>query len=152
MRQSEAGRPGRTHVQAYTPKPRTPHHLNPTWSVYVQSSTHKTVQYDLKTAPTTVGLKVAAQLATMKANYAAKMNSLVTAQLLTSGVLDAIPIIGPLRGKHYAFSNRLWKIKQQYDGAAATAMAQAEFLRWKTVCTPADLTNIALTVHNLVVA
>jgi hypothetical protein len=118
----------------------------------VKSSAHKTVAYDLKTDATTVGLKIAAQLATMKSGFASKTNSLVTAQLLTSGVLDAIPIIGPLRGKHYAFSNQLWKITQNYDGAAATAMAQAIFLRWKTVCTPADLTNIALTVYNLAVA
>lgn len=118
----------------------------------MKSSTDKIANYDQKVAPTTVGLKVAAQLATMKASFASKTNSLVAAQLLTSQVLDTIPIIGPMRGRHYAFSNRLWKIQQHYDGAAATAMAQAEFLRWKTICTPADLTNIALTVFNLVVA
>ena len=118
----------------------------------MKSDSSKIANYNAKTAPTTVGLKVAAQLATMKTNFASQTNSLVTAQLLVSGVLDGIPIIGPLRGKHYAFANRLWKIKQLYDGAAATAMAQTEFNRWKTVCTPADLTNIALTVFNLVVA
>lgn len=120
----------------------------------MQSSTHKTVQYDLKTDPTTVGLKVAAQLATMKTNYAAKMNSLVTSQLLASDAMDNMvpPIIGPSRGKHYAFVNRLWAITQRYDGTARTAMAQAEFLKWSGTCTPADLTALALQVFNIVVA
>jgi uncharacterized ParB-like nuclease family protein len=117
----------------------------------MKSSNVKIANYDAKTAPTTVGLKVAAQLATMKQSFAAKTNSLVTAQLLTSGVLDSIPIIGPERGKHYAFSNRLWKITQQYDDLAATAMANAEFLRWKVLCAPANLSAIALQVYNLVV-
>lgn len=112
----------------------------------------KITAYNSKTTPATVSLKVAAQLSTMKATYAATMNSLVAAQLLTAGVLDGLGIIGPLRGKHYAFSNRLWKIQRHYNGVAATAMAQAEFLRWKTICTPADLTAIALQVYNLVVA
>jgi hypothetical protein len=134
------------------PKARPDLTTDPELEYNMQSSTHKTVQYDLKTDPTTVGLKFAAALATMKSGFAAKTNSLVTSQLLTAGVLDSIPIIGPLRGRHHAFSNQLWKIKQNYDGAAATAMAQAMFLRWKTICTPADLTDIALTVHNLVVA
>ena len=120
----------------------------------MKSSEHKTTAYNLKTDPTTVGLKVAAQLATMKTNYAAKMNSLVTSQLLASDAMDNMvpPIIGPSRGKHYAFVNRLWAIVQKYDGSARTAMAQAEFLRWSTACTPADLTALALQVFNIVVA
>lgn len=108
--------------------------------------------YDAKTAPTTVGLKVAAQLSTMKQSFAAQTNSLVASQLLTAAVLDAATIVGPTRGRYHAFSNRLWKICQHYNGAAATQMAQIEHDKWEAVCQSAVMIDIALDVYDLTVA
>lgn len=108
--------------------------------------------YDAKSAPTTVGLKIAAQLSTMKQSFASKTNSLVSSQLLTAGVLDAATIVGPQRGRYHAFSNRLWHICQHYNGAAATQMAQIEHDKWEAVCQSAVMIDIALTVYSLVVA
>jgi len=106
--------------------------------------------YDLKTAPTTVGLKVAAQLTTMRASFASATNDLVAAQLLTAVELDKGAIVGPMRGRYYAFSNRLWKICRHYNGAAATAMGQAEIARWTATCDKPLLITIALNVYSLV--
>lgn len=106
--------------------------------------------YDLKTAPTTVGLKVAAQLTTMRSSFAAMTNSLVASQLLTATELDDGAIVGPMRGRYHAFSNRLWKICRHYNGLAATAMGQVEIARWTATCDKPLLITIALNVHSLV--
>lgn len=118
----------------------------------MQSDTHMIAAYDAKTAPTTVGLKVAAQLSTMKQSFAAQTNSLTASQMLTAGVLDAATIVGPMRGRYHAFSNRLWKITQNYNGAAATQMAQIEHDKWEGCAQSAVMINIGLTVYNLIFA
>jgi hypothetical protein len=108
--------------------------------------------YNAGTAPTTVGLKIAAQLSTMKLSFTGATNDLVSKQLLTAAVLDAATIVGPMRGRYHAFSNRLFKISRNYNGLAATQMAQIEHDKWESVCQTAVLVSIALQVYNLVVA
>jgi len=115
----------------------------------MRSDQDRSNAYDIKTAPTTVGLKVAAQLTLMRSSFASMTNDLVASQLLTANELDAGAIVGPMRGRYHAFSNRLWKICRHYNGAAATAMGQTEIARWTTTCDKALLITIALNVHSL---
>jgi len=107
--------------------------------------------YDAKTAPTTVGLKIASQLSTMKQSFAALTNDLVPKQLLTAAVLDSVGVVGLQRGRYHAFSNRLFSITTKYNGATCTTMAQIEHDRFESVCVSGTLIKIALDVYSLVV-
>lgn len=118
----------------------------------MRSDQDRKLAYDAKTAPTTVGLKIAGQLTTMRQSFAATTNDLVDKQLLTAGVLDTAGVVGLLRGRYHAFSNRLFAITNRYNGATATAMAQIEHDRFESVCVTGTLVTIALDVYNLVVS
>lgn len=118
----------------------------------MKSDQTRIAAYDAKTAPTTVGLKVAAQLSTMRLSFAAQTNDLVTKQLLTAAVLDGLGVVGMLRGRYHAFSNRCFAITTKYNGVTCTTMAQIEHDRFESVCVGATLAKIALDVYNLVVA
>lgn len=118
----------------------------------MRSDAYRSGKYTAKTAPTTVGLKVAAQLSTAKTSFSAATNALVADQELTAAVLDTAGIVGPMRGRYHAYSNRLHKIVTMYSGAAATNFAQLEHDKWESVCQDALLIQIALDVYNLVVA
>jgi len=118
----------------------------------MQSDANRIVAYDLMTAPSTVGLKIAARLTHMRQSFASMTNDLVASQLLTAGVLDAATIVGPMRGRYHAFSNRLWSICRHYNGPAATQMAQIEHDKFEGGCQPAVMIDIALTVYNLTVS
>jgi hypothetical protein len=117
----------------------------------VKTDALRIAAYDAKTAPTTVGLKVAAQLTTMRQSFASMTNELVTKQLLTAAVLDSLGVVGILRGRYHAFSNRLFAIITRYNGVTCTAMAQIEHDRFESVCVSGTLIQIALDVYNLVV-
>ena len=118
----------------------------------MRTDADRTAAYDSGTAPTTVGLKVAAQLTTMRQSFAAMTNDLVAAQILCAGVLDAATIVGPMRGRYHAFSNRLFSITRHYNGPAATQMAQIEHDKFEGGCQSAVMIDIALIVYGLVVA
>jgi len=117
----------------------------------MKTDAQRSEKYVAKTAATTVSLKFASQLAQMKASFAAMTNALVAIQLQVAALLDTAGVVGPTRGRYHAYANRLFKITNEFAGATATAMAQAEHDKWATVCTPAILVDIALDVFNLVV-
>jgi len=118
----------------------------------MRTDAQRVAKYDAKVAPTTVGLKIAARLPGMKTSFAAATNLLVADQLATAQILDTRGIVGLMRGRYQAFSNRLHAITQRYGGATATNMAQLEHDKWEGVCQTAIMIEIALDVYNLVVA
>jgi putative intracellular protease/amidase len=118
----------------------------------MRSDAYRNAKYDAKTAAPTIGLKVAAQLADAKAKFAAQTNLLVAKQQLTAAVLDAVGIVGLMRGRYQAYSNRLFAITQRFSGLTATNMAQLEHDRWESVCQSAVMITIAHDVYDLTVA
>ena len=118
----------------------------------MRSDAYRSTKYTAKTAPTTVGLKVAAQLSTMRTTFSAATNALVAKQLLTAAELDAAGVVGAIRGKYHAFSNRLYKITTEFSGATATNMAQIEHDKFEATCGSPTLVAIALNVYGLVVS
>lgn len=115
----------------------------------MRSDFDRTQAYDAKTTPATVSLKIAGMLSTMRSSFASVTNDLVAMQLLTAVELDAGAIVGPMRGRYHAYSNRLWKVCRHYNGLAATAMGQVEIARWTATCDKPLLISIALNVHSL---
>jgi hypothetical protein len=107
--------------------------------------------YNAGVAPTTVSLKIAARMAQAKTNFAGATNDLVAHQLATAQVLDAAGIVGLMRGRYQAYSNRLHKITNNFYGLAATNMAQLEHDKWESVCQDVILISIALVVYGITV-
>jgi len=117
----------------------------------VKNDQNRIESYNQKVDPPTVGLKFAAQLATMKASFQSATEALVAHQLGTAQVLDAAGIVGLMRGRYQAYSNRLHHITRHFAGTAATNMAQLEHDKWESVCVSAILIDIALDVYGITV-
>lgn len=115
----------------------------------MRSEAQRTDQYNAKVVPATVSLKIAARLPTMTSSFAAATNALVAKQELTAGILDAAGIVGLMRGRYQAFSNRLFAITQRFSGATATNMAQLEHDKWESTNQSAIMIDIAQQVYNL---
>lgn len=118
----------------------------------MKSDANRIESYNAGVTPATVSLIVAARLPTMKTSFASATDSLVADQLHTAQILDAAGIVGLMRGRYHAFSNRLHHIVAHFSGAAATNMAQLEHDRWESSNQSAIMINIALDVYGLVVA
>jgi len=118
----------------------------------VKSEVNRTESYNAKVTPATVSLKFAAQLATMKGGFEGETETLVAHQMATGQVLDGAGIVGLMRGRYHAFSNRLHQITRHYQGAAATNMAQLEHDKWESVCVSATMIKIALDVYGIIIA
>jgi len=118
----------------------------------LKSEQNRIESYDAKVTPATVSLKYAAQLATMKGGFQGETETLVAHQMATAQVLDAQGIVGLMRGRYHAFSNRLHQITRHYQGAAATNMAQLEHDKWESVCVSAVMIMIALQVYGITVS
>jgi len=117
----------------------------------MRSDAQRSAKFDAKTVPTTMSLKIAAQLATMKTSFDGATNALVDDQLQVAQILDAQGIVGLMRGRYHAYGNRLHHISQNFTGAAATNMAQLEHDKWEDVCQDAILILIAFQVFGYVV-
>jgi len=118
----------------------------------VKSEQNRIESYEAKVTPATVSLKVAAQLATMKGGFQGETELLVAHQMATAQVLDVQGVVGLMRGRYQAFSNRLHQITRHYQGAAATNMAQLEHDKWESVCVSATMIMIALQVYGIIIA
>ena len=116
----------------------------------MKSDQNRNESYDAKVAPTTVALKVAAQLPTMRAGFLAETETLVAHQLATAQVLDTVGIVGLQRGRYQAFSNRLHAITRRFTGLTAINMAQLEHDRWESSNQSAVMITIALTVYGMI--
>jgi len=117
----------------------------------MKSDANRIESYNAKVDPSTVGLKFAAQLTVMKTSFEGATEALVAHQLQTAQVLDAAGIVGLMRGRYHAFSNRLHHIVTNYTGASATNQAQLEHDKWESVNQSALMISIALTVYGLTI-
>jgi len=92
----------------------------------MRTTSERNDQYVAKTAPTTVGLKVAAGLTGMKSGFADQINSLVPIEQSIQALLNgnAIPTI---QYPYYLnFGREIWGLRARgVDGSALEAMAQS---------------------------
>lgn len=109
--------------------------------------------YGAKTAPTTVGLKVAAQLTGMKTGFEAAINELVPIEQQVQTLLNANAVPTIHYPFYYAFAREIWTLDNAGIGGTAL-IAQAQSLHDKWVARGLETTRlveIADTVFNLTV-
>lgn len=117
----------------------------------MKSDANRIESYNAGMVPATVSLIFAAKLPTMKTSFSGATNALVAHQLATAQVLDTAGIVGLMRGRYHAFSNRLHHIVTNFSGLAAINMAQLEHDRFESLCQSAIMIDIALDVYGIVV-
>lgn len=109
--------------------------------------------YVAKTAPTTVGLKIAAVLAGMKTNFSAAINDLVPIEMQIQGLLNSYNVPTIQYPFYLCFGREIWKKRRAgIDGVSLTTAAQS--LHDKYVLyglNTAHLINIADTVFGITV-
>jgi hypothetical protein len=110
--------------------------------------------YIAKTTPTTVGLKVAAQLVGMKSGFASAMAELVPLEIQIQTILndETVPTIKyPF---YLNFGREMWRKKNAgIDGGPLTAEAEVLEVKYKGQgLTGAVLARIALDCFNVVIA
>ena len=117
------------------------------------NDSQRVAKYNAKTAPTTVGLKIAARLTRMRSDFASAITSITDMQLLVRAELATDDSIFPLAyGGYYAYANELWKLLQTTNQPAADAGAQVIADKWIArglVCTM--LESIAANVFSITI-
>jgi len=110
-------------------------------------------QYDAKTAATTVGLKVAAQLAGMKTNFAAAITSLVPKMQQVQGILNAAAIPTIRYPYYFAYAREIWAAENRgINGDTLVLMAQSLHDKWvSNGLATATLVTIADSVFSITV-
>jgi hypothetical protein len=109
--------------------------------------------YTAKTAPTTVGLKIASRLATMKTSYAGSIAQLVAYELQTQGILNSSGVAGISRAGYYNFAREIAG-KEFRGSAGAGLLADAVIIHTKWVACGFDadiLRDIAITVFGITI-
>jgi len=118
-----------------------------------KSDARRIAKYIAKTVPSTVGLKIAGQLADMKTGFAAVTDNLVDMMVLVQtelATLTAIPTIS--YGQYYAYAEELWKLLRTTSQPAADVAAQILHDKWEARgATSAALIQIADNVFNITV-
>lgn len=118
-----------------------------------KSDARRIAKYIAKTVPSTVGLKIAGQLADMKTGFAAVTADLVDMMVLVQtelATLTAIPTIS--YGQYYAYAEELWKLLRTTSQPAADVAAQIIHDKWEARgATSAALIQIASNVFNITV-
>jgi hypothetical protein len=110
--------------------------------------------YNAKTAATTVGLKVASQLAPMKAGFASAAASFVAKEIAIQGVLNADGTIPTIQYPFYlSFGREMWGLNQRgISGTIATPMAISLATKWQSYgLAKVMLQEIADTVFNITI-
>jgi hypothetical protein len=82
--------------------------------------------------PTTVGLKIASRLATMKSGFAAAIPTFTAYELQVQGILNDDGVAGISRAGYYNFAREL--AGKEYRGEAGVALkteAATVFAKWK---------------------
>ena len=118
-----------------------------------KNDAQRVAKYNAKTAPTTVGLKIAARLTRMRSDFASAIASITDMQLLVRAELATDDSIFPLAyGGYYAYAAELWKLLQTTNQPAADAAAQVIADKWIArglLCTM--LEDIAQNVFNITI-
>lgn len=121
----------------------------------MKNDTHRIDQYGAKYVASTVSLKVAQRLDTMKSSYATVANSIAAKELEIQTLLNGqTPAIQTADYPFYlAFGRQLWALGfRGINGTAATAQAQQYKIAWTTRgLDSATLIAIALQVFSITV-
>jgi len=119
----------------------------------MRDETQRIGQYDAKTAATTVGLKVAAQLSGMKTNFAAAITSVVPIMQQVQGILNAGAIPTIRYPFYYAYAREIWAAENRgINGDTLVLMAQSLHDKWESNgLATATLVTIADTVFSITV-
>jgi len=96
----------------------------------MRSAKQRTAKYNAKTDPVTVRRKVAAQLPTMMAAYAAYVDEIVPVEEAVRTVLGQEKVVG-IGVLYLDFARQLWKCKKKYTRAALVIGAQSIKERWR---------------------
>jgi hypothetical protein len=109
--------------------------------------------YSAKTAPTTVGLKIASRLGGMKTGFAASINLLVPKMQAIQGILNGLTVATIDYPFYLNFGRELWAlINRGIDGDTLEAQAQMLHDKYEAYgLTSANLIQIADSVFNLTV-
>ncbi len=121
-----------------------------------KSDAQRIAKYLAKTVPTTVGLKIAGQLADMKTGFANAIggsSGLVDMLMLVQTELATLTAIPPISyGQYYAFAEECWKLLRTTSQPAADTAAQIIHDKWEARgATSAALIQIATNVFNITV-
>jgi len=119
----------------------------------MRTETDRIGQYDAKTAAPTVGLKVAAQLAGMKTNFAAGITAIVPILQQVQGILNAAAIPTIRYPFYYAYAREIWAAENRgINGDTLTLMAQSLHDKWEANgLATATLVTIADSVFTITV-
>ena len=110
-------------------------------------------KYTAKYVATTVGLKIASQLSTMKSNFAAEIGSLAAIELQAQGLLNLSGTQTWQYATYYGFVREIWA-KKRRGIAGATLTSQAVQLSVKYgayLLDPGLLKSMALTLFGIVI-
>lgn len=101
----------------------------------MRTDVQRAAKYDAKYVASTVNLKVAARLDTMKSRFASKTASLYAAEVAIQGVLNAkTPRIPTIQYPFYlCFGRQLWRLKESgFVGPSLDGEAQVFHDKWET--------------------
>lgn len=118
----------------------------------MRSDAQRTEKYNAKTVSTTVGLKIAAQLTSMKPSFQAFVNDFTAMQELTSACAAGEGVRPIEMGGYQAFAAKLWKLQNSTEDPVLTNIATGYGKQFKSRgLTGATLTKIALDVFGLTI-
>lgn len=118
-----------------------------------RSDAQRAGQYNAKVDPSTVALKVAAQLPQMRSSFETFANDFVAMQELVNAECGTQADVFPIAyGAYQAYAAELWRLKKTGNGAVVAATAQIITDKWETRgCKNALLVLIALNVFSITV-
>jgi hypothetical protein len=119
----------------------------------MRSDADRSEKYTAKYIATTVGLKIASRLASMKTGFAAAIPTFVAYEIATQAILNASGAVGISRSGYYNFAREI--AGKEYRGSAGAGLkADAVILHTKWVAFGNDsdiLKNIALDVFGITI-
>lgn len=119
----------------------------------MRTDSDRSEKYGLNYVASTVGLKVASRLSSMKTGYAAAATALVAYELQVQGILNNSGVMGLTRAGYYNFAREI--AGKQFRGSAGAALkADAVVAETKWVAFGFDdgiLKDIALTVFGITI-
>jgi len=111
-------------------------------------------KYAAKTVSSTVSLKVASMLASMKTGFASQANSFVAKEIAVQGALNLIGTVPTLQYPAYLnFGREIWGLTRRgITGPALTFMTQSLATKYESYgCVKANIQSIATDVFNIVI-
>jgi hypothetical protein len=119
----------------------------------MRTSTDRIEKYTANYVATTVGLKVASQLAIMKSNFAANIAGLVAVELQIQGILGGAGVMSISYPFYLNFGRELWALQHRgQSGAGLKADAVVRETKYVAYgCDDGILKTIALDVFGITI-